>query len=155
MTDEAKKNFTMRITQANKSELVVILYEIYLTYLEDALHAGEKKEEFHQAIRKARKCMDELIGSLDFTYELSHRLFQLYVYVNKEMVAADVRGKTDSLRICRRIMQGLMEAYREVSRQDTSGPVMENAQTVYAGLTYGRGSLTENMMQQGNRGFFA
>ena len=37
--------------------------------------------------------------------------------------------------------------------QNSSGPVMNNSQTVYAGLTYGRNQLTENMADQGsNRG---
>ncbi len=153
MTDEAKKDFTIRITQANKSGLVVILYEMYLTYLEDALCAAENRQEFRLAIRKARGCMNELMNSLDFEYELSYQLLRLYVYVNKEMASADVRGKTEPLKICHKIMKGLMEAYRKVSTRDTSGPVMENAQAVYAGLTYGKGKLTESMTHQRNRGF--
>lgn len=155
MTDEAKKNFTMRITQANKSGLIVILYEMYLEYLEDAIKAGDNRQEFREGIRKARGCINELMNSLDFEYELAYNLLQLYVYVNKEMAAAEVRKNVMPLENCRKIMRGLMEAYREVSRQDTSSPIMENTQTVYAGLTYGKGKLTESMVQQGNRGFFA
>ena len=36
MTDEAKKEFTLRISQANKSQMVVIIYEILLEHLQDA-----------------------------------------------------------------------------------------------------------------------
>ena len=36
MTKEMKQNYTLRISQANKSELVVIVYEMLLTYIEDA-----------------------------------------------------------------------------------------------------------------------
>jgi flagellar protein FliS len=32
-------------------------------------------------------------------------------------------------------------------------PVMDNSQSVYAGLTYGRGSLNENLVGNANRGF--
>lgn len=155
MTDEARKNFTLRITQANKSELVVILYEMYLVYLDEALEAKDSRQSFRECLRKARGCINELMNSLDFDYELAYNLLQLYVYVNREMAAADVRGTAEPLVGCRRIMEGLLEAYRQVSRQDTSAPVMENAQAVYAGLTYGKGELTESMVQQGNRGFFA
>lgn len=155
MTDEIRKNFTMRITQANKSELVVILYEMYLIYLEDAIRAEHDRQELREGIRKARGCINELMNSLDFDYELAYQLLQLYVYVNKEMAAADVKGSITPLENCKKVMQGLLEAYREVSRLDTSAPVMENTQTVYAGLTYGKGKLTESMVQQGNRGFLA
>ena len=34
MTKEMKQNYTLRISQANKSELVVIVYEMLLTYIE-------------------------------------------------------------------------------------------------------------------------
>lgn len=153
MTDEAKKNFTMRITQANKSGLIVILYEMYLTYLEDAFAAEADRMEFREAIRKARGCINELMNSLDFEYEISYQLLRLYVYVNKQMAAADVRGSDAPLVECRKIMSRLAEAYREISKEDNSGPVMEHAQTVYAGLTYGKGKLTESLVHEGNRGF--
>lgn len=153
MTDEAKKNFTMRITQANKSGLIVILYEMYLTYLEDAFAAEDNRMEFREAIRKARGCINELMNSLNFDYEISYQLLRLYVYVNKQMAAADVRSSVAPLTECRKIMSRLSEAYREVSKEDASGPVMEHTQTVYAGLTYGKGKLTESLVHEGNRGF--
>ena len=36
MKKEDKQQFTLRITQANSTQLVVILYEMLLCYLEDA-----------------------------------------------------------------------------------------------------------------------
>ena len=39
MTKECRQQFTLRITQANKTELIVILYEMILTYLDDAERA--------------------------------------------------------------------------------------------------------------------
>lgn len=154
MTDEVKRDFTMRITQANKSGLIVILYEMYLTYLEEAIKAEHDRAAFREGIRKARGCINELMNSLDFHYELSYNLLQLYVYVNKEMAGADVHKDAGPLKNCRKIMTRLMEVYQEVSRTDTSAPVMENTQAIYAGLTYGKGELTESLVNQGSRGFF-
>ena len=44
-----------------------------------------------------------------------------------------------------------------IKMQDTSGPVMQNVQQVYAGLTYGKGTLNETYLnvQDYNRGFQA
>lgn len=54
------------------------------------------------------------------------------------------------------VITRLRDAYREVAAQDESTPVMENSQEIYAGLTYGRDSLTENMAYEStNRGFRA
>ena len=56
MTKELKQEYTLKITQANKTQLVVILYEMLLTYLEDAVSAHEKNDRagFRDGIRKAR-----------------------------------------------------------------------------------------------------
>ena len=52
--------------------------------------------------------------------------------------------------------KSIMEA-EKISSEDTSAPIMENAQTIYAGLTYGKGSLNETYLnaQDYNRGFKA
>ena len=56
----------------------------------------------------------------------------------------------------KRVIAPLSDAYRKISDQNSAGPVMENPQTVYAGLTYGRNTLTENLADQGlNRGILA
>ena len=158
MTRECKQQFTLRITQANKTELIVILYEIVLGYMEDAevaLEAGNITE-FRAALRKVRSCFGELIASLNLDYELAARLLSLYLYCNRELIKADARKEKEPLMHIRSVVSKLLEAYRELAGQDTSGPVMQNSQTVYAGLTYGKNSLSENLADQGaNRGFRA
>ena len=52
------------------------------------------------------------------------------------------------------MIQELKESYEQVSSQDTSAPIMQNTQTVYAGLTYGKTSLNVDLSDQGtHRGF--
>ena len=158
MTKELKQQFTLRITQANKSELIVILYDMLLAYVEDAkeAHAEENRAAFHDAIRKIRGCNQELIASLNLEHEPAMNLLSLYIYVNRELVHADVRNDIEPLNHVVMVISGLKEAYEIVASKDKSGAVMQNTQTVYAGLTYGRGELTENMADQGlNRGFLA
>lgn len=156
MTDELKKQYTRRITTANKTELIVILYEMILTYIEEA---KEKKEEenragYSDAIRKIRGCIQELVGSLHLEYNLAKNLLQLYLYISRELVKADVKFTLEPLNHIEKVISGLQEAYVVLAAKDTSGPVMENAQAVYAGMTYGKTDLTENMTDQGaNRGF--
>ena len=54
MTDEKKKEFTRRLAQCNSSEMIVIQYDIFFVYLDDALTAFEAGgEPFKQAIRHA------------------------------------------------------------------------------------------------------
>ena len=156
MTTELKQEYTLRITQANKTQLITILYEMVLLYIDDAENAldADNKIEFKIAVRKIRGCIDELTASLNFDYELAQNFSQLYLYVNRELVKASSHYDKENLEHVRLVIGQLHKAYEQIENQDTSGPVMGNAQTVYAGLTYGRSTLTENLADPAqNRGF--
>ena len=156
MTKELKQEYTLRITQANKTQLITILYEMLLVYVDDARTAYEKKDrmEFRESIRKARGCVDELLSSLHFEYDLSMNFLQLYLYVNRELARADIQNQTESLSNVESVIKNLHKAYLELEKQDLTGAVMQNVQSVYAGLTYGKHDLNENLSDQGfDRGF--
>lgn len=158
MTKECKQQFTLRITQANKTEMIVILYEMVLTYMSDAEKELEKGDitAYREALRKTRGCIGELLASLNLEYELAARLLSLYLYCNRELIKADIRKEAEPLTHVRSIIEKLLTAYRELAGQDTSGPVMQNSQTVYTGLTYGKNKLSEDVTEEStNRGFRA
>jgi len=158
MTRECKQQFTLRISQANSTELIVILYEMLLCYLEEskvALHTNNDGE-FKEAVRKSRGCLNELMGSLNMEYELSKELLQLYIFCVRRLARAEVKKDGTILDEINKVIKPLHKAYREVAVQNTQGPVMNNSQRIYAGLTYGRNTLTENMAYQStNRGVYA
>lgn len=158
MTTEKKQMFTRKITQANRTQLVVIVYEMLLVYLEDARNAHEAKDrkEFVHNLGLARECIGQMRTSLNFEYELSRNLFSLYCYADKEL-AKDIYGfKTDNLDVIQMIFTKLHDAYYAISSQDQSGPLMDNIQSVYAGLTYGRTDLNESLTNYDvKRGFLA
>lgn len=156
MTDQLKQEYTLKITQANKTQLITILYEMFMIYIEEAKEAHEKKQraEFREGIRKARGCINELMASLNFDYELAVNFLELYVYINRELARAEVRNVKEPLENAEKIIDKLHQSYENLQKVDVSGPVMENVQTVYAGLTYGKNNLNENLADQGSdRGF--
>ncbi len=157
MTKERIQQYTLRIAQANCTDMVVILYEMLLDYVDEAEEGAAQKNDaaVAEAVRKARGCMNELLQSLDMNYEIAGRLRKLYFYCIRKLVhvQAGQEGATDAIR---RVIAPLRDAYEEIAKQNLTGPVMDNSQTVYAGLTYGRNTLTENMADQGaNRGMRA
>lgn len=154
MTSEKKQEFTLRITQANKSELVVILYDMFQAYLEDAEQA--EGEEFHNAISHARAVLNELIESLDMEYEIAKNLYQIYRYVERLLIQADVRLDKEPLKEVSGHISPLRDAYATVSKEDASPSIMENTEVVYAGMTYGKSDLNENNVGgDSKRGFLA
>lgn len=158
MNKEKKQEFTIRITNANRSELVVILYDMILTYLEDAKNylKEDKADLFCDEVKKAQECVRELISALDMQYEISSELARLYLYVSRTMTRSLMKADGHLLNGAEIVMKGLRESFVEVAKQDDSPVLMENTQEIYAGLTYGKDSLNENLSDQGtSRGFFA
>lgn len=158
MTKEIKQQFTLRITQANSTEMVVIIYEMLLCYLEECGNALEKEDvaAFKEAVRKARGCLNELLRSLDIKYEPAPALQKLYLFCIRRLALGEARRSRELLSEIERVIKPLHDAYSQIAGQNQAGPVMNNSQTVYAGLTYGRNTLTENMADQGtNRGMLA
>ena len=158
MRDELKKEFTRRIAQANPVSMITILYEMTLTYLADAERADAEKQEkkFVREIHRAQDCLMELVGSLQMRYDPAPALYALYLYMHKELARAIVTSSAEPLRQPESILKRLRDAYLELEKTGSFEPVMDNAQQIYAGLTYGKNSLVESVTQPaGNRGFLA
>lgn len=156
MTRELKQEYTLRITQANKTQLITILYEMALLYIDEAKEAIEagNRTDFKDAVRRIQGCMCELMDSLYLEYEVAQNLLQLYLYVNREVAKSALHNSAENLEHARLVLEKLAEAYRQIESQDLTGPVMGNTQTVYAGLTYGKDTLTESAADPDvNRGF--
>lgn len=156
MTKELKQEYTLRITQANKTQLITILYEVTLQYVDEAKEAlaADDKAAFKDAVRRIQGCMCELMDSLHLEYEVAQNLLQLYLYINREVARAALHYDGESLEHVRPVLENLAAAYRQIEKQDTTGPIMGNTQAVYAGLTYGRDNLMESAADPAaNRGF--
>lgn len=71
MTSELKRQFTFRVSQANPTEMIVILYDMTLQYLTDAGESAGREEiaEYRENVRRARNCVSELLQSLHLEYE--------------------------------------------------------------------------------------
>ena len=157
MTKEKKQEYTLKITQANKSEIIVLIYEIALIYLEESKEALENNEmgDFKTATRNVQKSIGQLMESLNFDFDISNRLLELYCYANREIMKAVLKKDAEYLIHAEKVLVKLLEAFREVSNQDKTEAVMSNAQTVYAGLTYGKNDLNESVQGEGStRGFW-
>ncbi len=155
MTSELKRQFTFRVSQANPTEMIVILYDMTLQYLTDAGESAGREEiaEYRENVRRARNCVSELLQSLHLEYEPASALRKLYLYCLRRLSQAEARLHPELLREVENILTPLRDAYGQIAPRNTAGPVMQNAQTVYAGLTYGKNTLTENMADQSmNRG---
>ena len=132
--DKAKKQeFTRRISSSNRGGMIVVIYDIYFAYQQEALQWFEKGElkEYRAALRKAQQAVAVLRNALDFSYPIAKELYPLYQYAIRQLSTG-------------------------FYRQDTSEPLMKHTQQIVAGMTYQRGNLTETIQDSmSSRGFFA
>lgn len=151
-------NLTARVVNATPTQLVTISYEWILGELKQSKeYLGEKNEKaFTRSMEKAQSVLRDLMDSLDMSYEISLDLMSLYLYINKSMIQAVMQKSAASIEQAEKLLNTLLVGWEEVASSDTKGaPVMHNAQQVYAGLTYGKGTLNESVMGDKNRGFKA
>lgn len=137
MDREAIKTYSYRISQATRSELVVIVYDIIRDYLKDAVSTSDNavfKEKLHMAMRG----IDQLITGLDMQYELSGNLYVLYNYMKRTLIGAQVSYDKNVVNSIYDMLGQLRQSFYEVSRQDNSAPLMKNIEKVYSGLTYSK-----------------
>lgn len=155
MTSEMKQEYTLKISQANKTQMVVIIYEILFQYLDEARENLGNKDinGFHESIRKCTGCIRELSSSINFESEVSGNLMSLYVFCTKELAKADIHHSADELYGVEMVTRKLYKAAKVVAQQDSSPAIMGNAPKVYAGLTYGKESIIVNIHSNGSKGY--
>lgn len=147
MEKERLQEFAARVTQANRSELVVVIYEATLASISEGKKylaegdVGQARKE----IARARGMITELMTSLDMQYSISHYLRQLYIYAYQELCQGIANRCPEQFDHASNIFEKILPSFQEVAKQDDSEAVMENVQTIYAGLTYGRGTLNETI----------
>ena len=155
MEDRLKQDFTRRLSQCNKGEMIVIMYEIVFVYLDEAKEAHNKNDysAYKTAIKKAIDSIDTLIHALNFAYDISKQLYSLYVYSKRALAKAIYQNKIDGIIEAEGVLKRLYNSFQEVAKSDTSAPLMRNAQKVYAGMTYGKNDLNESYIDTIQRGF--
>ena len=157
MSPEIQQQFSARIVAANKSELIVIIYDILLEYLNEAnrYYNSKQRKEYSKSIKNMRDCLSELIQSIDCENELAPNYAALYLFCNEQLDQSEIKYNNSYLEDVNNIINNLREAAIEISKQDGSSPVMENAQTLYSGLTYGKNNNPVELMTDPttNRGF--
>lgn len=153
------QSFTARITQANRSQLVVITYDIILCDLNDAKKAYKENnnEIYDKSLKHSQKFINELISTLDFKYPISLDLIQLYLYSSKRIIMALIKKDPEYLESAIKVMENLKKGFEGICEKDYSETIMENTQQLYAGLTYGKGQLNETYIDplESSRGYKA
>ena len=154
MKNELKKDFALRISQANITGMIIISYEMIDTYIEDAKDNFEDRAVCKSNIDLAGRCIDEMIANLHFEYEIAKDLKQLYVYMKKRLRDAYYDSDINALLEVKKLIGQLHDSYLKIKDEDNSESIMQNTQVVTAGMTYGKNQILEEQTANiENRGY--
>ena len=146
MTAEEMNVYKMRITQAGVGELNVIMLEMEIQWIKeglDAYNAGDM-DTFISSIEKAQGTQVELMNVLNLDNPVSQDVYSVYIYFNKQLINSKIQKKPLELEKIVELLGQYHESFSAIAGTDSAGPVMEQSEKVYAGLTYGSSGLVEN-----------
>lgn len=148
MTKEQMNIYKMRITQAGIGEMAVIMLEMEMQWIGEALEAHNtgNVESFVACVDKAQAVQVELMNVTNVKNSVGYDVYSIYAFINKELIHAKIKREPLDLQRCKAMLEKLHRSFVEVAKTDQSGPVMAGSEKVYAGLTYGAGGLVESSM---------
>lgn len=140
------------VTHASRIELLCLTYALFLEDIERALLCtGEDRKKI---VAHSREVLLQLVESLDFKQQIAKELFAVYIYIQNILI--NKRDEDDKLREVYDLMNKLYQSYIQLMEQESEKQsVVEHAQQIYAGMTYGRGYLSEVVTDDSQRGFKA
>ncbi len=157
MKQELKKEFSARIIAANRSQLIVIMYEMMFAYMEDAKEHYEVNqwEEVKVDLDHVETVIRRLVSDLNHSYEISGQLYALYQFSLRQLALCKVKKNLEGMDNAKKVLDNLYVGMVGMAKQDDSGPLMRNSQKVVAGMTYGKHSMNEVCLEDNRRGFYA
>ena len=147
-----------QVANATRGQLLKITYDLLLGSLDNIKKYGEEKaeKEFGAEVGRSRQILQELIDTLDFKQEISQDLLRIYVYINGLLIKSLMVYDGALIDEAKGLINQLLEGWNGAIANDSKSlKVMDNAQQVYAGLTYGKNDLNESVLDNNNRGFKA
>lgn len=139
-------SFKLRITQAGIGDFTVIMLEMEMQWIKDALKAYEdgNEELFLDCVEKAQIVQQHLMDVLNLDNSVARDVYSVFVFLNKQLITAKIKREPLDLSRCLGMLQKYHISFQEVAKTDEQGPIMAESEKVFAGLTYGSNGLVES-----------
>lgn len=146
MTEEQMNVYKMRIAQAGIAEMTTIMLEMEIQWIRDAVVAydGNDKEEFVRCTGKAQAVQVELMNVMNMENPVAVDVYSVFAYINKQLIHSKIKQQPLEFERLAALLEQYHTSFEELVKTDHAGPVMQQSEKVYAGLTYGAGGLVES-----------
>ena len=157
MTREEKDIYKARIINGNRSELIVVLYDMMFTYMNDAreYYKNDNWDEVKSTLDHIEAILRRLQEDLNHQYDIAKELYTLYQFSLTELGKCRYKKSLTYMNGVERIMKNLYVGMKAMCDVDDSLPLMQGTEKVVTGITYGRTSLQDMNYGATSRGFYA
>jgi flagellar protein FliS len=155
-----KEYLANRVANANESQLVALVYEGLIDTIKSAIGYIDEgnKEKLNASVNKVREILAELLATLQGDSEVAINLRSIYVYVNKIVTEAELKGDKGKLEEAIKVINPLYEAWQELGEKDEVATSLSsvdatstNRPAIVAGMTYGKGQLNDYVINNDDR----
>ena len=103
------------VTTASPAELSMMLYNGSLKFMKQAKVAMEDKniEEKNRLIGRAQAIVHEFMVQLDMNIAVSKNLMQVYDYMNRRLIDANIKNDVSALEEAEKMMTELRDTWKE------------------------------------------
>lgn len=107
-----------KVLTASPAELTLMLYEGMIKFCNRAIDAVENKdiEKAHTNIVKIEDIIEHLRVTLDMKYAVAQDFENIYVYLNRRLVEANIRKDKEILEEVNEHLHMLRDTWKEVMR---------------------------------------
>jgi len=122
-SDPIEKYKETQVKTASQGKLIVMLYDGAIKFLNTAKDAVKTNnvEESHNKLTRAQDIIMELILSLNLEAgEIAKKLYNLYLYMNTQLMQANIYKKTEPIDEVIKLMTDLKEVWQQVSAKSSA-----------------------------------
>jgi flagellar secretion chaperone FliS len=114
-----------QIKSATPGQLIIMLYDGAIKNINIAIKEMDKDKKerkldiISNTIIKAQDIISELMVSLDFEQggEIAKNLFSIYVFMNRELLNANIKKDRDPLEAVKKMLMELREAWHQINEK--------------------------------------
>ncbi len=111
----ANKYLENKVMTSSPQELTLMLYDGAIRFCTKAITSIDEKDmsEAHNAIIKTENIIEEFIINVDKNMEIGKNLFQLYDYMYRRLVEANMKKEKEILLEVQGMLKELRETWKE------------------------------------------
>lgn len=108
-----------QVLTATPEQLILMLYNGCIKFMNEAEKAMQDNaiEQAHAACTKAQDIVLELIATLNMEYPIAQELFNLYEYVNYEIMVANLNKDIKNIQNAKKVIMNLREGWNEALKE--------------------------------------